>query len=168
MKGYLALSLFAGLLVGCQTSKFAKSPSPATIQEEWTRHTPTRWEGAEIYAVRNIEFGYERGGGKHDPIIVDAGPTMLAVWYYAHGGGGLLDKMFDQTDPVVLKAELAPNGHYKIHCERADTTARFELLDLQTGQVVASSDDVPLLVRASPMESAKPGVVIPVVIPAHK
>ena len=167
MKVFLALWLIAGLLVGCQTSNFAKSASPATIQEEWARHTPTRWEGAQIYAVRNIEFGYERGGGKHDPIVVDAGPTMLSVWYYAHAGG-LMDKMFDQTDPVVLKADLASNGHYKIHCDRTDTTARFQLVDLQTGQVVASSGDVPLLVRASPIESAKPSVVIPVVIPAHR
>jgi hypothetical protein len=166
MKGFLALWLVAGVLVGCQSSNFAKSASPATIQEEWVRHTPTRWEGAELYAVRNIEFGYARGGGKHDPIIVDAGPTMLWVWYYAHGGG--MHKMFDQTDPVVLKADLASNGHYKVHCERADTTARFQLIDLQTGEVVATSGDVPLLVRASPMESAKPGVVIPVVIPARR
>ena len=168
MKGFLALWIVAGLLVGCETSNFAKSASPATIQEEWVRHTPTRWEGAEIFAVRNIEFGYARGGGKHDPIVVDAGPTMLSVWYYAHGSGGLMDKMFDQTDPAALKVDLAPNGHYKIHCERADTTARFQLMDLQTGQVVASSGDLPVLVRASPMESVKPGVVIPVVIPAHR
>jgi hypothetical protein len=167
MKGFLALWLVAGLLVGCQTSNFAKSTSPATIQEEWARHTPTKWEGAEIYAIRNIEFGYARGGGKHDPLIVDAGPMMLLVWYYAHGGG-LMDKMFDQTDPVVLKVDLAPNGHYKIHCERTETTARFQLIDLQTGQVIASSADVPLMVRASPMESAKPGVVIPVVVPARR
>ena len=79
-----------------------------------------------------------------------------------------MDKMFDQTDPVVLRADLAPNGHYKIHCERTDTTARFQLVDLQTGQVVSSSGDVPRLVRASPIESAKPSVVIPVVIPAHR
>jgi len=168
MKGFLALSIVTGLLVGCQTSNFAKSESPASIQEEWARHTPTRWEGAQIYAIRNIEFGYERGGGKHDPIIVDAGPTLLSVWYYAHRSGGILDKMFDQTDPVILKANLAPNGHYKIHCERADTTAGFQLIDLQNGEVVANSSDVPLLVRASPMESAKPGVVVPIVIPAHK
>ena len=100
-------------------------------------------------------------------LIVDAGPMMLLVWYYAHGGG-LMDKMFDQTDPVVLKVDLAPNGHYKIHCERTETTARFQLIDLQTGQVIASSADVPLMVRASPMESAKPGVVIPVVVPARR
>ena len=104
---------------------------------------------------------------KHDPIIVDSGPATLLVWYYAHGGG-LMDKMFDQTDPVSLQADLAPNGHYKIHCEHSDTSARFELIDLQTQHVITASADVPLFVRASPMDSARPGAVIPVVIPAHR
>jgi hypothetical protein len=167
MKGSLAPWVVAGFLVGCQSSNFAKSNSPATIQEEWVRHTPTKWEGAQLYAVRNIEFGYERGGGKHAPIIVDAGPTKLWVWYYAHAGG-LMDKMFDQTDPVALTADLASNGHYKIHCELAETTARFQLMDLQTGQVIATSGDVPLVIRASPLESAKPGAVIPVFIPTRR
>jgi hypothetical protein len=167
MKGSLALWATVGFLAGCQTSNFAKSNSPATIQEEWVRHTPTKWEGAQLYAVRNIEFGYERGGGKHAPIIVDAGPSELWVWYYAHAGG-LMDKMFDQTDPVILAAELAPSGHYKIHSEVTETTARFQLIDLQTGQVIITSRDVPLIVRASPLDSAKHGAVIPVFIPAHK
>lgn len=166
-KGSLALWAAAGLLAGCQSSNSAKSDSPATIQEEWVRHTPTRWEGTQLFAVRNIEFGYERGGGKHAPIIVDAGSTKLWVWYYAHAGG-LMDKMFDQTDPASLTAELAPNGHYKIHCELAETTARFQLIDMRNGQVISSSGEVPLIVRATPLDSAKPGAVIPVVIPARR
>ena len=103
----------------------------------------------------------------HAPIIVDAGSTKLWVWYYAHAGG-LMDKMFDQTDPASLTAELAPNGHLKIHCELAETTARFQLIDMHNGPVISSSGDVPLIVRATPLDSAKPGAVIPVVIPAHR
>jgi hypothetical protein len=167
MKGSLALCVVASFLAGCQTSNFAKSSSPATIQEEWVRHTPTRWEGTEVFAVRNIEFGYERGGGKHDPIVVDPGPTKLVVWYYAHAGG-LMDHMFDQTDPVPLMADLAPNGHYKIHSELAESMAHFQLVDLQTGQVIATSADVPLVVRASPLQSAKPGAAVPVFIPVRR
>jgi hypothetical protein len=47
------------------------------------------------------------------------------VWYYAHAGG-LMDRMFDQTDPVPLMADLAPIGHYKIHSELAESKAFFE------------------------------------------
>jgi len=166
MKGSLALCVVAAVLVACQTSNFAKSGSPATIQEEWVRHTPTRWEGTELFAIRNIEFGYERGGGIHNPIIIDPGPAKIWVWYYAHAGG-LMDRMFDQTDPVSLVADLVPNGHYKIHCELTDMTARFQLVDLQSGQVVATSNDVPLVIRGSPLQSAKPGTV-PVFIPVHR
>jgi hypothetical protein len=79
-----------------------------------------------------------------------------------------MDKMFDQTYPVSLTADLAPNGHYKIHCELQETTARFQLIDLQTGQVIATSSDVPLIVRATPLNSSSPGAVVPVFIPAHK
>jgi hypothetical protein len=142
--------------VGACSDRTSRNPIVPLVAGAQARHTPTRWEGAQLYAVRNIEFGYERGGGKHDPIIVDAGPTKLWIWYYAHAGG-LMDRMIDQTDPVSLVADLVPNGHYKIHCELAESTAHFQLVDLQSGQVIATSADVPLVVRASPLLSARPG-----------
>ena len=166
MKGFFALCAVCCLLVGCQTSNFAKSKTPATIALDSYRHSPTTWGGVEIFGIRNIEFGYDRGLASHQPIVVDPGPAKMAVWYYAHSG---FNSMFDQTDPVILTADLAPNGHYMVRVAISDTNARFDLIDTQTNQVVDSSADVPVVIRGSPKVAGTPGVVpVPVIIPAHR
>jgi hypothetical protein len=62
--------------------------------------------------------------------------------------------------------DLKPNTHYTLHCDATEDQARFQLIDLATQQVAASTDEVTVFLRPSP-SPAEP-VVVPVLIPAHR
>jgi hypothetical protein len=85
---------------------------------------------------------------------VNPGSTVIWAWYYGSrpglGGGAYI-----QSDPVDIRATLAPAGRYELTAqigayEEAQTragvgTVRFSLIDLSSNKVVATSPETLLL-----------------------
>lgn len=145
-------------LSGCATTNFATSASPATVTEQWTREGMAVWGGPRIYRINNIEFGYSDKSGR--TYTLDPGRMDFRVWYYANEGR--YNGMFTQTDPVGLSADLEPNGKYELRAEKGAKTARFRLIDLASHETVASTEDISLVLRPSPIPMNVP-LFIPIV-----
>jgi hypothetical protein len=159
--------LAAVLSSGCETTNLVtKSTTPATIHQEFVRHSlMVDWEGSYVYGIGRTDLGYgDLGDRKGLTLTVDSGTSALRVFYMAHHSGG--GHLFPQTDVVALDVDLAPGGQYTLHCEAAEETARFTLINLATHEAVATSKDVPLYIRPTPGASGSPGYV-PVFMPAH-
>jgi hypothetical protein len=166
MKSTAILALLVcSLLSACATTNFATSPSPATIQEQWTRQGITLWGGPRLFRVGNVEMGLDHPSGK--TYTVDSGATVMRVWYYGNRNG--FKGMFTQTDFVEIPVVLAPNGHYELTAWAAPEakTIQFSLMDLTSGQQVASTADIPLVVGASRLRP-QGAAYIPVYIPARR
>jgi Maltose operon periplasmic protein precursor (MalM) len=151
----LLVSVGCALLGACATSTrttFATSASPATIAEQVTRDGAGNWGGALLLRAGDADIGYGiRPLGQ--TFTVNPGSTVMWVWY--HGSRNGLGDVFIQSDPVDLRATLAPGGHYELTAqigayERARTragvgTVRFSLIDLTANKVVAASPENLLL-----------------------
>ena len=131
------------------------------MQEEFTRKTGLDWGGTRIFRIANIEFGYLRRENDHT-FIVDPGEATLRVWYYSNRGR--LDGMFHQTDLVDLKVALRPNGRYQVQGDYGESQVSFRVVDLATGEKVAVSEAMPVILRPSPAQGSAT-TVIPVFIP---
>ena len=94
---------------------------------------------------------------------MDSGPSPLRVFYFAHHSGG--GHLFSQSDIVAMDVDLKADGKYTLHCDVADESARFTLIDLSTNEVSATSAEVPLYIGPSPGDRG-PGYV-PVFIPVR-
>lgn len=144
-----------GLLAACATSSrttIATSSSPATIQEQATRDGPGTWGGAMLLRVGDADIGYAmRPIGQ--TFTLNPGATVIWAWYYGSRKG--LHGAFIESDPVDMRATLAPNGRYELTAqirayEGAQTregvgTVRFSLVDLSSNKVVATSAENLLL-----------------------
>jgi Maltose operon periplasmic protein precursor (MalM) len=149
------LSAACGVLAACATSTrttFATSSSPASIQEQVVRDGPETWGGALLLRAGDADIGYAiRPLGQ--TFTVNPGSTVIWAWYYGSRKG--LGGAYIQSDPVDLRANLAPGGHYELTAQigayqEAQTRAgvgavKFSLLDLSTNKVVASSAENLLL-----------------------
>ncbi|MGA7538140.1 MAG: MalM family protein [Steroidobacteraceae bacterium] len=144
-----------GLLAACATSTpttFATASSPATIQEQAMRDGPSTWGGAMLFRAGDTDIGYAiRPIGQ--TFTLDPGSTVIWAWYYGSRPG--LHGAFIQSDPVDMRATLAPNGRYELTAQirayqgaqtRAGVgTVRFSLVDLTTNRVMATSPENLLL-----------------------
>lgn len=162
LKTLISVGILSTLVSGCATTNFAKSSTPATIQEEWTRSGMLTWGGTRIYAVGNIEFGFLQQEND-STFTVDPGEKTITVWYYANRGS--MNGMFHQTNLVPLKTTLKPNGKYQVQGDYGEEFVRFRLVDLDTKQVLVQSADVPIILRPSPAP-AQP-TMIPIFVPGR-
>jgi hypothetical protein len=143
--------LAAVVLSGCETTNLVtKSTTPATIRQEFVRHSMmVNWEGSYVYGIGRTDLGYgDLGNRKGLTLTVDSGPSALRVFYISHHSGG--GNLFTQSDVVAMDVDLKPTGNYTLHCEASEESARFTLIDLTTNQVAATSGEVPLYIRPTP------------------
>jgi hypothetical protein len=159
---FLVVCVVSVTIFGCASSNYSKSNTPVTVQEEWTRKGAFDWGGTRIFRIANIEFGYLRRESNHT-FTVDPGETTIRVWYYANRGGGF-DGMFHQTDLVDLKVALRPNGRYQVQGDYGESQVSFRVVDLATGEKVAVSEAVPIILRPSPAPGSS-ATIIPIFIP---
>ena len=151
------MAIFIAALAGCETTNFAKSATPVTVTEEWSRSSATTWGGTRIYSIGNIEFDYlQYGNGA--TFTVDPGPTTIRAWYYANRGN--TNNFFYQTKPVEMKAVLKPNGKYQVTGDYQEKSVRFSIVDLDTKEVVARSEEEPIVLKRYP--GPPPPIIIPV------
>jgi hypothetical protein len=156
------LVLSMGFLVGCATTNFAKSPSPVTVKEQWTREGLTVWGGPRVFRIGNVEMGYSHESGS--TFTVDPGSTVMRVWYYANRAG--FSGVFTQTDLVEIPITLEPRGHYELRAVAKESTVVFSVIDLAKNQEIAATPEVPIVLGASRLPNNTP-IVIPIYIPAH-
>ncbi len=157
---FIIIVLACSLLSGCAGTNFANSPTPVSIKEEWIRKELTVWGGTRIFAVGDMEFGYLRYDSDAT-FTVDPGRKRIKMFYYANRGNA--QGLFWQTDIVSLDAELKPNGRYQVRGDYEEAKVRFRLVDLETEQVIAESDEAPIVRRPSPAQESPN--VIPLFIP---
>jgi hypothetical protein len=155
----------AAMATGCETTNLTKSATPATIKQEFERHSMMlNREGTYLYGIGRTDLGYgDLGDRKGLTLNVDPGAESPRLFYIAHAG---YDSLFHQTDIISSDANLQPNGHYTLHCDANEETAYFRLIDLATQAVVAESAEVPIYIRPSP-ENRGPGFD-PVLVPVRR
>lgn len=157
---FIIIVLAYSVLSGCASTNFANSPTPVSIKEEWIRKELTVWSGTRIFAVGDIEFGYLRYNSDAT-FTVDPGQKRIKTFYFANRGNA--QGLFWQTDIVSLDAELKPNGRYQVRGGYEEAKVRFRLVDLETEQIVAESEEVPIVRRPSPAQESPN--IIPIFIP---
>jgi hypothetical protein len=163
----LSAALAVIVLSGCETTNLVtKSTTPATIHQEFVRHSMMmNWEGTYVYGIGRTDLGFgDLGNRKGLTLTVDSGPSALRVFYFSHHSGG--GNLFQQSDVIVMDVDLKPNGKYTLHCDASEESARFTLVELATNDVAATSKEVPLYIRPSPGIGG-PGYV-PVIIPVRR
>ena len=169
MKAIVLLAVSAAVLLGgCETTNLVtKSTTPATIRQEFVRHSMmVNWEGTYVYGIGRTDLGYgDLGNRKGLTLTVDSGPSALRVFYFSHHSGA--GHLFQQSDVIAMDVDLKPNGKYTLHCEASDESARFTLIDLSTNEAAATSAEVPLYIRPSPGSGGGTGYV-PVFIPVRR
>jgi hypothetical protein len=153
----LALAVMGcGLLAACATTgrtTFTTSSSPATIQERAMHDGSSTWGGAMLLRAGDADVGYAtRPIGQ--TFTVNPGSILIWVWYYG-SRKGLQRGVYIQSDPVDMRATLAPGGHYQLTAqigayEGARTgegvgTVKFSLVDLTSAKVMATSTETLLL-----------------------
>jgi hypothetical protein len=155
------------LLFGCANTNFAKTDTPATVEEQWVREGLATWGGTRIYAIGEHQWGY-RHDNNGNSFKVDPGKTTLKVWYF--GNKSFSGNLRYQTDLVTLRADLKPNGRYQVRVDPARNIQQgqmvsFSLVDLDTERVIVRSD--PLSVAYGPSKMPLAPVVMPIYVPAR-
>ena len=144
------------LLCGCTTTNFATSPNTTIVREEWTRTSLLVWGGSRIYQIGNIRFEYSIDE-RDISYTVDSGKLTLLVWYYGRREGR--PGLFFQSELASLSAELKPGARYIVRAKSTESTASFALEDEATGNAIATSIEVPIVVRNSGVTTFQPNSV---------
>lgn len=157
MKVRVVLYLFVLCgISGCiPTADFATSSSSATVKEEYTLSSLSKWGGPVIFAVGNFKMGDAQRLNK--TFRVNSGPTVIQVWYFGNRDPkNACGCTFTQTQLVDLPVTLSPGGSYELKAwaGMGVRVVTFSLVDLHTGAVVASAANVPLELGSAPLMQA--------------
>jgi hypothetical protein len=152
---------------GCATTNFANSATPVTVKEQWIREGALTWGGPRVFSIGNVQLGFHQDGNENT-YTVDPGEKALKVWYF--GNRGECCNMFWLSDVVAMTSILKPNGRYELVTDHANVnteeeTLSFRLVDLDTKEVAAKSEQVPMKRGRSPIPPAP--TVIPIYIPGR-
>ncbi|MEC4718440.1 hypothetical protein RY831_04735 [Noviherbaspirillum sp. CPCC 100848] len=138
------------LVIGCASTDFAKTSASSTITEQRIKleSGPSHWGVNKLVQVGDTKLGFygsrrTKGSGGHNgtTYTFDAGPTVIAAWYYDNQTGSHLA---NQTPVTKLRAELRPQGRYELRSVTKEGRLQFMLIDLDTNARIATSDWVRL------------------------
>jgi hypothetical protein len=154
IKGILILVFM--VIIGCATTNYSTSSSPATVKGQWKRTKLTIWGGPEIFRIGNVELGYKYDYGS--TYKVDPGSIVMRVWYYASDG---IDKPgFIQSDFVDIPVTLEAGGAYEVRASRHEKTVMFSIINIGTNDEVAVSQEVPLYIGPSRKVDTSPTIIL--------
>lgn len=147
---HMIFALTLPLVTGCASTDFAKTSVSSTITEQRIKldSAPSHWGVNKLVQVGDTKLGFygsrrtkANGGHEGTTYAFDAGPTVIAAWYYDNQTGSHL---VNQSPVTKLRAELKPQGRYELRSVTKEGRLQFMLIDLDTNARIATSDWVRL------------------------
>ncbi|WP_194724457.1 hypothetical protein [Noviherbaspirillum malthae] len=148
---------------GCASTNFAKTAAPATITEQRIKLASgtNQWGVNKLVQVGEVKLGYygPRGGRANTDssgttYTFDAGPTVIAAWYYDTQTG---NHLVNQTPLTKMQVELKPRGRYELRSVKKEGRLQFLVIDLEANASVATSDWISLSQKLLPEPAGESG-----------